>query len=155
MGKSSRFERARCARIVCVQTMYQILMRAQTQTAVMRDILEFRIKQYQDYEYMADTKLITHIINGYFDNTDTVQSFMTSCLQEGWTLDKMDRVTQAILMSAASELLLPESATPPPVIISEYIDIAKGFLNGNDYLFINKSLDAFAHGLGKKMKKSV
>lgn len=151
--KSSRFERARCARIVCVQALYQYVMRNQTQVQLGHDILNFRIKQKHDYLFQPDEKLIQATLDSFFSNQETIHNFITTALQDGWSIDKMDRVTQAILMAASSELLMPNNMAPVPVIISEYVDITKGFVYGSDFTFVNKSLDHFARVLGKKMAK--
>ena len=51
-------------------------------------------------------------------------------------------VLRALFRAAGAELLLP--ATPPKVVISEYVDVAKAFYDKRESGFVNGLLDAVA-----------
>jgi transcription antitermination protein NusB len=67
-------------------------------------------------------------------------------LATGWRLARIDSIVRAILRAATLELIeLPE--VPPRVIISEYIEVARAFFEGDEPKLVNGVLDQLARKL--------
>ena len=61
-----------------------------------------------------------------------------------WPIDRIDPTLRALFRGAGAELV--QSATPPKVVITEYVDIAKAFFpDGKEARFVNAVLDHMAH----------
>lgn len=61
-----------------------------------------------------------------------------------WPIDRIDPTLRALFRAAGAELLIEE--TPPKVVISEFVDVAKAFFpDGKEASFVNAVLDHMAH----------
>jgi N utilization substance protein B len=67
-------------------------------------------------------------------------------LAEGWRLTRIDSIVRAILRAAAFELMELEDV-PPRVVISEYIEVAHAFFEGDEPRVVNGVLDSLARKL--------
>lgn len=60
-----------------------------------------------------------------------------------WPIDRIDPVLRALFRAAGAELL--DQATPPKVVINEFVDIARAFFpDGREPKFVNAVLDHMA-----------
>ena len=60
-----------------------------------------------------------------------------------WPIDRIDPVLRALFRAGGAELLLPD--TPPKVVITEYVDVARAFFpDGKEPKFVNAVLDHMA-----------
>ena len=64
-------------------------------------------------------------------------------LAGGWRLNRLDSILRATLRAGAFELL-ERRDIPARVIISEYVDVAKEFFNGEEPKVVNGVLDKLA-----------
>jgi N utilization substance protein B len=61
-----------------------------------------------------------------------------------WPIDRIDPVLRALFRAAGAELT--EMPTPPKVVITEFVDVAKAFFpDGKEPKFVNAVLDHMAH----------
>jgi N utilization substance protein B len=61
-----------------------------------------------------------------------------------WPIDRIDPVLRALFRAAGAEMT--EMDTPPKVVITEYVDVAKAFFpEGKEPKFVNAVLDHMAH----------
>ena len=67
-------------------------------------------------------------------------------LAEGWRLTRIDSIVRAILRAAAFELM-ELADVPPRVVISEYIEVAHAFFEGDEPKVVNGVLDSLARKL--------
>jgi len=63
-----------------------------------------------------------------------------------WRLTRIDSIVRAILRAAAFELMELEDV-PPRVVISEYIEVAHAFFEGDEPRVVNGVLDSLARKL--------
>jgi N utilization substance protein B len=74
----------------------------------------------------------------------TYQKDIDACIEavltSTWRLERLHYVVRALLRVAVAEILYHHD-TPAPVIINEYLNIAKTFFDEKDVRFINGSLD--------------
>jgi N utilization substance protein B len=60
-----------------------------------------------------------------------------------WPIDRIDPVLRGLFRAAGGELLGP--GTPPKVVITEFVDVAKAFFpEGKEPKFVNAVLDHMA-----------
>ena len=69
-----------------------------------------------------------------------------AALMAGWPLARIDATLRAILRSGAFELA-HRSDVPGRVVISEYVDVANAFYEGEVPAMVNAVLDALARKL--------
>ena len=63
-------------------------------------------------------------------------------IKEDWSMERIDPTLRAIFRAAAAEFLIK---TPPKVVISEFLEIAKSFFpNGKECKLANGVLDNLA-----------
>ena len=72
---------------------------------------------------------------------------MVDCqLATGWRLVRIDSIVRAILRAGVFELL-ELTDIPPSVVISEYLEVANAFFEGEEPKLVNGVLDALARKL--------
>ena len=61
-----------------------------------------------------------------------------------WPIDRIDPTLRALFRAAGAELVI--GTTPPKVVISEFVDVARAFFpDGKEAGFVNAVLDHMAH----------
>jgi len=64
-------------------------------------------------------------------------------LLAAWPIDRIDPTLRALFRAAGAELITP--ATPPKVVINEFVDVARAFFpEGKEPKFVNAVLDHMA-----------
>lgn len=149
---SSRFEKDRIARLATVQIVYQSLFRKLPLNAVLLEFQKHRLDT-SDYPKQANRDLVAKLCHYLDAHNETIENLLKASVQAGWSFERMDNVLVAILKVALAELHNTPLPAPAPVIISEYVDIAKGFFQGKEPAFVNQLLDEQARLLGHVMKK--
>lgn len=134
----------RIARLSAVQALYKI--------DIVGCSAEYVINEYEMYRFGTDTDYgediydqvdlawFRLIVRGVVDNRTQLDTLVSSCLTEGWSLSRLDLIVCAILRSGLFELIRC-SYVPVEVVISEYISIACAFFDKNEPKFINAVLD--------------
>ena len=64
-------------------------------------------------------------------------------LQDNWKIDRLAAVARSLLRSACYELMF-EQLVPTPVVLNEYIEVARDFLDEREVKFVNGILDNIA-----------
>ncbi|MEO1379676.1 MAG: transcription antitermination protein NusB, partial [Pseudomonadota bacterium] len=76
-----------------------------------------------------------------------IDQMTDAALVEKWPLGRIDPTLRALFRAAGAELTLAE--TPPKVVISEFVDVAKSFYpDGKEPSFVNAVLDHMARQEG-------
>jgi transcription antitermination protein NusB len=94
----------------------------------------------------GDSGLFKLLIDGAVSRQTIIDRAIARHLGKNWRLDRLDAVARAILRAGVTELERCAD-TPAAVVIDEYIEIAKGFLDAAEIGFINATLDACAKDL--------
>lgn len=79
------------------------------------------------------------LIAGTIDNQEKVDSLIKEHLTT-WTIDRVNKVSLAILRMSVYSLLFMKDV-PPAIVIDEAIDIAKEYGQDDSFRFINGVLD--------------
>lgn len=133
------------ARLYSVQALFQMEAAGQTVDKVMREFEDFRFgEQFDDFEMVeGDVDLFRKLTVGAVDNQKQVDQMTDRALVAKWPLGRIDPTLRALFRSAGTELILAE--TPPKVVITEFVEIAKAFFpEGDEPKFANAVLDHMA-----------
>ena len=88
-------------------------------------------------------ELFETLLTGAVRNQAKIDQFTDQALVEKWPIDRIDPTIRALFRAAGAELLAEK--TPPKVVISEYVDVAKAFFpDGREPKFVNAVLDHMA-----------
>ncbi len=123
------------ARICATQALYQVIF-------VGMDInhVSDSFKLHEIPNRKADKKIFKVIMEDASERLEQYLKLIEAHLNEDWVMDRMDPVAKSILVAAIAELSgFPK--TPAKVILNEYINISKGFLEDKDVKFVNALLD--------------
>jgi transcription antitermination protein NusB len=133
----------RAARLAAVQALYQMEMTGSSAATATDDLLAGRLPADDQGAIDADvdSDLFRQIVEGAVANQSAMDTIIAGKLASGWKLERIDAVARAILRAGLVELWRRKDV-PTPVVISEYIEIAKTFFDGPEPSFINATLDA-------------
>ena len=91
----------------------------------------------------ADYKHLREVVEGTVREQATVDPTVDALLDKAWPLHRLDATVRAILRAGAYELMFLERV-PARVAVSEYVDVASAFFDGEEQKFINGVLDRLA-----------
>ena len=148
--RGSRYERNRVARLMAVQATYDVFITHTPYDRVMKTFLNYHFKNHT-HPFHPDRELFMHWMMTLEARTDQLAEIISNMTTEAWSSDNMDLVLKAILTVGAAEILMPYKNAPlnsvMGVVISEYVEIAKGFFEDKEAAYVNKALDAVAKKL--------
>ncbi len=141
---SKRQEKS-AARLYAVQALYQMETSGQTVEAVTREFLDHRFGAIYEGDEMAegDPDLFRSLVDGAVNLQAKIDQMTDRALVAAWPIDRIDPVIRALFRAAGAEL--EEAKTPPKVVITEFVDVAKAFFpDGREPKFVNAVLDHMA-----------
>ncbi len=133
------------ARLYAVQALFQMEAAGQTVDKVRREFESHRFGAMIEGEELAegDTHLFRQIIEEAVNWQAKIDQMTDRALVAKWPIARIDPVIRALFRAAGAELMLP--ATPPKVVITEYVDVAHAFFpDGREPKFVNAVLDHMA-----------
>lgn len=133
------------ARLAAVQALYQMEASGQGVEATIREFENYRIGEELEGArlHKADTVFFADILRGTVETQARLDPYLERHLAAGWKLSRLDATARAILRAGLYELIR-RADVPGKVVISEYLDIANAFFDGDEPGFINGVLDAAA-----------
>lgn len=134
------------ARLYAVQALFQMEASGQGVDAVCREFETHRFGASYDDAEMAegDTGLFRAILDEAVNLQARIDQMTDRALVAKWPIGRIDPVLRALFRAGGAELLMP--ATPPKVVITEYVDVARAFFpEGKEPKFVNAVLDHMAH----------
>ena len=133
------------ARIALVQALYQYEQTQANTTMIAREFINHRFDNIdQETNYFSPDqsyfqKLMEAIPLKILEIDDEIQKY----LQDNWKMERLAAVVRALLRSACYELMF-EPLVPTPVVLNEYIEVARDFLDEREVKFVNGILDNIA-----------
>lgn len=134
------------ARFYAVQALFQMEQTAQTSNQVIVEFLEHRFGATYDGDEMldGDTALFRRLIEDAVNFQAPIDQLTDRALVAKWPIARIDPTLRGLFRSAGVELT--QINTPPKVVISEYVDVARAFFpDGKEPKFVNAVLDHMAH----------
>jgi N utilization substance protein B len=93
----------------------------------------------------ADGKFFHDVVTGVVREQRTLDPVVDAALADGWPLARVEAVLRAILRAGAYELL-HRADVPARVVVSEYVNVAGAFLDGDETGMVNAVLEQIARG---------
>jgi N utilization substance protein B len=133
------------ARLYAVQALFQMESSGQTVEAVSREFETHRFGATYEGTQMADgdLALFRQIVDNAVNYQAAIDQLCDRALVEKWPIARIDPTLRALFRAAGAEMC--HSKTPPKVVITEYVDVAKAFFpDGKEPSFVNAVLDHMA-----------
>jgi transcription antitermination protein NusB len=91
----------------------------------------------------ADGKFFHDVVTGVVREQRTLDPLVDGALNTGWPLARVEAVLRAVLRAGAYELL-HKAEIPARVVVSEYVNVAGAFLDGEETGMVNAVLEQIA-----------
>lgn len=142
------FGKRTLARLAAVQALYQVTFEEIPTQRVIQQFSERKEDPLSHKEGVPsfdtmDQSLFQELVLGVSDHREDLQGFLLPHLPKDWKWERIDPVVQMILYLGAYELAFCPQV-PPAVVISEYLNIAHAFYEGEESAFVNGILDRVA-----------
>jgi N utilization substance protein B len=146
-AKSAALARSQ-ARLAAIQALYQMDLAETDLAAVIEEFKAHRLGGDADNgtSAEADPEHFANLLKGVVRRQREIDPMVDEQLAEGWRLTRIDSIVRAILRAAAFELL-ELADVPVRVVISEYVEVAHAFFEGDEPRVVNGVLDALARKL--------
>ncbi len=134
------------ARLYAVQALFQMESSGQTVEGVIREFVDHRFgATYEGVEMTeGDVDTFQALIDGAVDNQALLDQLTDRALVAKWPLGRIDPTLRALFRAAGAEMIAKN--TPPKVVITEFVDVARAFFEGGkEPKFVNAVLDHMAH----------
>ena len=146
MSKADKKQMRSAARYFAVQALFQMESAGQTVERIVREFETYRFGEvFEEGHEMAEgdavhfRALVDHAVNWQAK----VDQMTDRALVAKWPIDRIDPVLRALFRAAGAELVAMD--TPPKVVITEFVDVAKAFFDaGKEPKFVNAVLDQMA-----------
>ncbi len=133
------------ARLYAVQALFQMETSGQTADQVVVEFLDHRFgASYDGAELIdGDISLFRRIVDLAVNYQALVDQMTDRALVAKWPIARIDPTLRGLFRAAGAEL--SQTDTPPKVVISEYVDLARAFHpEGKEASFVNAVLDHMA-----------
>ncbi|GGO27679.1 N utilization substance protein B [Gemmobacter aquaticus] len=134
------------ARLFAVQALFQMESSGQTVERVVREFESHRFGEvFEDGTEMAEGDVVHFraLVDAAVNWQAKIDQMTDRALVAAWPIDRIDPVLRALFRTAGGELVGMD--TPPKVVITEFVDVAKAFFpDGKEPKFVNAVLDHMA-----------
>ncbi|WP_415184708.1 transcription antitermination factor NusB [Phaeovulum sp.] len=138
-------QRKSAARLYAVQALFQMEAAGQGVDRVRSEFENHRFGAVYEGDEMAegDTNLFRRLLDDAVMWQAKIDQATDNALLAAWPIDRIDPTLRALFRAAGAELVTP--ATPPKVVINEFVDVARAFFpEGKEPKFVNAVLDHMA-----------
>ena len=133
------------ARLYAVQALFQMEASGQSVDAAVAEFERHRFgATYEEGEMVeGDYPLFKALCEGAVNEQARIDQATDRALVAKWPIARIDPTLRALFRAAGAELL--GKKTPPKVVITEFVDIARAFFpEGREPSFVNAVLDHMA-----------
>lgn len=143
--KSDKRQRRAAARLFATQALFQMEASDADLKEVQEEFLTHRFGAEIDGDTYSegDIDLFHALLTGAVERQGRIDKLTDAALVAKWPIARIDPTLRALFRAAGAELLLAK--TPPKVVITEFVDVAKAFFpEGRESKFVNAVLDHMA-----------
>ncbi|MEL6583086.1 MAG: transcription antitermination factor NusB [Pseudomonadota bacterium] len=136
------------ARLFAVQALFQMEASQSSLSDVQEEFESHRFgaEIAGDTYSEGDVALFRKVLDTAVSEQAQIDQATDAALVERWPLGRIDPTLRALFRAAGAELLT--KSTPPKVVITEFVDVAKAFYpDGREPKLANGVLDHMAHAL--------
>ncbi|WP_170332813.1 transcription antitermination factor NusB [Ruegeria arenilitoris] len=133
------------ARLYAVQALFQMEQSGQTTEQVVNEFLDHRFGAVYEGEEMldGDISVFRKLVDDAVNYQAPIDQMTDRALVAKWPISRIDPTLRALFRAAGAELT--QSDTPPKVVITEFVDVARAFFpEGKEPKFVNAVLDHMA-----------
>ncbi|MFV0514120.1 MAG: transcription antitermination factor NusB [Jhaorihella sp.] len=133
------------ARLYAVQALFQMEQSGQTAGQVADEFLHHRFGATYEGDEMidGDTTLFRRLVEDAVNHQAAIDQMTDRALVAKWPIARIDPTLRGLFRAAGAEL--SQSDTPPRVVISEFVEIARAFFpETREPKFVNAVLDHMA-----------
>ncbi len=133
------------ARLYAVQALFQMEQSGQTTESVVNEFLDHRFGAVYEGEEMldGDISVFRSLVDNAVNYQAPIDQMTDRALVAKWPISRIDPTLRALFRAAGAELT--QSDTPPKVVITEFVDVARAFFpEGKEPKFVNAVLDHMA-----------
>lgn len=136
------------ARLAAVQALYQMDIAGTPVNDILAQFESHWLgREIEGSQYLpAEAAYFRQIVEGVIAAQRRLDPMIDRALAGGWPLKRVETVLRAVLRAGAFELDLRRDV-PARVVVSEYVDVANAFLDGDETGMVNAVLDALARSL--------
>ena len=130
------------ARLYAVQALFQMEASGQSVDKVIREFEDFRFGEHLEEGEMieGDVDLFRFVMETAVNFQARIDQMTDRALVAKWPIARIDPTLRALFRAGGAELV--EGDTPPKVVITEFVDIARAFFaEGDEPKFANAVLD--------------
>lgn len=145
-----RPRRRTAARAAAVQALYQSEQASVSAETVIDEFVRHRLGSlpgeggFEEGRVPdADVVLFARVVRAAARHGEALDTMIAGTLAADWPLARLDPVLRAVLRAGVAELHDAEGA-PAKVVINEYLDVAHGFLAGDEPGMANAVLEKLA-----------
>lgn len=136
------------ARLAAVQALYQMDIAG---TGLADILAEFEShwlgNEVEGSKYLpAEAAFFRDIVGGTVREQRKLDPLIDAALQSGWPLKRIEALLRAVLRAGAYELDQRKDV-PARVVVSEYVDVARAFVDKDETGLVNGVLDQLARQL--------
>ncbi len=147
-AKPDNRQRKSAARLYAVQALFQMEASGQTLDQVINEFIDHRFGAAYDEGEMipGNARLFRTLLEQAVSQQARIDQALDRALVARWPIGRIDPTLRALFRAAGAELV--EGATPPKVVISEFVDVARAFFpEGDEPRFANAVMDHMAREL--------
>ena len=136
------------ARLYAVQALFQMEAAEATIDQVILEFFDHRFGESLDEGEMVegDPKLFRALVEGALAHQARIDQLTDRALVAKWPIARIDPTLRALFRAAGAEMVAAK--TPPKVVISEFVDVARAFFpEGDEAKFANAVMDHMAREL--------
>lgn len=133
------------ARLYSVQALFQMEQSGQTTEQVVNEFLDHRFGAVYEGEEMldGDITVFRKLVDDAVNYQAPIDQLTDRALVAKWPISRIDPTLRAVFRAAGAELT--QGDTPPKVVITEFVDVARAFFpEGKEPKFVNAVLDHMA-----------
>ena len=146
LSRDEKRQMKSAARLYAVQALFQMETSGQTVERVVREFESHRFGEvFEDGTEMAEGDVVHFraLVDSAVNWQAKIDQMTDRALVAAWPIDRIDPVLRALFRTAGGELVGMD--TPPKVVITEFVDVAKAFFpDGKEPKFVNAVLDHMA-----------
>ena len=130
------------ARLAAVQALYQMDIAGAGINDVFAEFESHWIGgEVEGEKYLpAEAAFFRDVVSGVVRGQARLDPLIDDALSRGWPLKRIDAILRAVLRAGAYELEHRKDI-PGRVVVSEYVDVANAFLDGDETGMVNAVLD--------------
>lgn len=144
-GNNAKRQMKSTSRLYAVQALFQMEVSGQETDAVIQEFEDHRFGAVYDEAEMAEgnVNLFRRLVNDAVNLQARIDQMTDRALVATWPIDRIDPTLRALFRAAGAEMV--EGDTPPKVVITEFVDVARAFFpEGREPKFVNAVLDHMA-----------